>query len=301
MAFKTQHPEVKINHAVLHGGDEGSGKDTFWAPFIWAVCGPNLKNRGLVDNDSIASTFGYHLESEILIINELKEPDARERRALANKLKPLIAAPPEMLTVNRKGLHPYDMVNRMFVLAFSNDPVPISLPSQDRRWFCVWSHAPRMDADEASAMWKWYRSGGFEKIAAWLHARDVSKFNPAAAPMMTEFKYNLVEHGMSIGESYLVDLMRNRIGEFNKGVIGSPFHALCDRLAGAAPTGVKIPQAELLHALKEAGWKDAGRLASRDYPTRKHVFCAPDMIDLPKSELRRLVEVTPQSGLVVVK
>ena len=138
MAFKVQHPEIKINHAVLHAGDQGSGKDTMWAPFIWAVCGPHLKNRGMLDNDTMSSQFNYALEAEILILNELKEPDAKERRALANRLKPVIAAPPEMLSVNRKGLHPYMMANRLFVLAFSNDPVPIALDSQDRRWMCVW-------------------------------------------------------------------------------------------------------------------------------------------------------------------
>ena len=74
-----------------------------------------------------------------------------------------------MLPINRKGLHPYDMVNRMFVLAFSNDPVPISLDSQDRRWFCVWSTAPRMNPETAAAMWRWYKSGGYEAIAHWLH------------------------------------------------------------------------------------------------------------------------------------
>jgi hypothetical protein len=293
MAFKVQHPEVKINHAVLHGGDQGSGKDTMWAPFIWAVCGEHLKNRGLLDNDTMSSQFGYALESEILILNELKEPDAKERRALANKLKPIIAAPPEMLTVNRKGLHPYQMANRVFVLAFSNDPVPISLDSQDRRWFCVWSHAPRMSPASAEKMWKWYKSGGFAAIGGWLARRDVSAFNPGAAPMMTEFKMNLVEHGMSMAESYLVDLMRNRLGEFSKGVVASPFHALCDRLAGAAPSGVKVPQPALLHALKEAGWIDCGRLKSREFDNKKHVFCAPDMRDVSKSELRRLVEDVP--------
>jgi hypothetical protein len=293
MAFKVQHPEVKINHAVLHGGDQGSGKDTMWAPFIWAVCGEHLKNRGLLDNDTMSSQFGYALESEILILNELKEPDAKERRALANKLKPIIAAPPEMLTVNRKGLHPYQMANRVFVLAFSNDPVPISLDSQDRRWFCVWSHAPRMSPQAAEKMWKWYKSGGFAAIGGWLARRDVSAFNPGAAPMMTEFKMNLVEHGMSMAESYLVDLMRNRLGEFSKGVVASPFHALCDRLAGAAPSGVKVPQPALLHALKEAGWIDCGRLKSREFDNKKHVFCAPDMRDVSKSELRRLVEDMP--------
>jgi hypothetical protein len=298
MAYKVQHPEVKINHAVLHGGDQGSGKDTLWAPFIYAVCGKHLKNRGLLDNDTLGSQWGYQLESEILIINELKEPDARERRALANKLKPIIAAPPEMLPINRKGLHPYMMLNRMFVLAFSNDPVPISLDSQDRRWFCVWSHAPKMAPEAAQAMWAWYKAGGFDAIAGWLHARDVSAFNPAGSPMMTEFKLNLVEHGMSIAESYLVEMMHGKLGEFSKGVIASPFHSICDRLAAGAPAGVKVPQAALLHALKEAGWIDCGRLASRDYPTKKHLFCAPDMADIKKSELRRAVEVVPAPSVV---
>ena len=301
MAFKLQHPEVKINHAILHGGDQGSGKDTMWSPFIWAVCGPHLKNRGLLDNDTMSSQFGYALESEILILNELKEPDARERRALANRLKPIIAAPPDMLTINRKGLHPYQMANRVFVLAFSNDPVPISLDSQDRRWMCIWSHAPRMKPETAAQMWAWYRSGGFEAVAAWLAVRDVSAFNPGAAPVVTEFKLNLIEHGMSTAESFLLAAMRARTGEFARGVIGSPFHSICDRLAGIAPAGVKVPQAALLHALREAGWLDCGRVASRETPNKKHIFCAPELADKPKSELRRMVEDAPPVGLMRVK
>jgi hypothetical protein len=302
MAYKVQHPEVKINHAVLHGGDEGCGKDTMWAPFIWSVCGSGLKNRGLLDNDTINGQWGYQFESEILIINELKEPEAAARRALANKLKPIIAAPPEMLSINRKGLHPYDMMNRMFVLAFSNDSVPISIGSQDRRWFCVWSAAPRIDDDEAKKLWAWYKGGGFGAIAGWLHKRDVSAFNPAAAPAWTEFKHNLVEHGMSMAESYLVEQMRSRRGEFARGVVGSPFHALCDRLLGAAPTGVKIPQAALLHALKEAGWVDMGRVASGELPSKKHLFCSPDMVGkASKSDMRRMVEETSASRMTIIK
>ncbi|NBR32741.1 MAG: hypothetical protein EBT84_11365, partial [Sphingomonadaceae bacterium] len=122
-----------------------------------------------------------------------------------------------------------------------------------------------------------------------------------AAPAWTEFKANLVEHGMSIAESYLVELMRGRRGEFSKGVVGSPFHSLCDRLAAGAPSGVKVPQAALLHALKEAGWIDCGRIKSRANDTRKHVFCAPDMQLHSKSELRDLVEDTASPLMVRVK
>ena len=69
MAFKLQYPRVKINHAILHGGHGGSGKDTMWAPFMWAVCGPELTNRGLIDGDTINSQWGYALESEIILLN----------------------------------------------------------------------------------------------------------------------------------------------------------------------------------------------------------------------------------------
>ena len=301
MAFKLQHPEVKVNHAVLHGGDEGSGKDTMWAPFIWSVCGPNNHNWGIIDNESLSSQWGYQLESEILILNELREPEARERRALANKLKPIIAAPPDMLPINRKGLHPYEMINRLLVLAFTNDPIPISIPSQDRRWFCLWSTAPRMSPDEAREIWAWYKSGGFEAIAAWLYARDVSKFNPTAAPPITDFKLSLVEHGMSMAESFIVEMARGRKGDFAAGVIGGPFHDICSRLSVQAGNGVKVPQAALLHALKEAGWIDCGRLHSGKHQTKRHVFCAPEMASHKNSDLRNMCEPNPTPSLQVVK
>jgi hypothetical protein len=302
MAYKVQNPNVKINHAVLHGGDEGCGKDSMWAPFLWAIGGMHQHNRSIIENKGLESQWGYALEAEVVILNELRESEARERRALSNKLKPIIAAPPETLTINRKGLHPYDMLNRLQVLAFTNDPLPITIPSQDRRWFCCWSRAPRMAEELSIPLWRWYKSGGFEKIAAWLWQRDVSTFNPAAAPPVTEWKLNMVEHGLSVAESFLVDLMAKRVGPFAPGVVSGPFHRLCDAMItqGLVPPGVKVPQAALLHAFKEAKWVDMGRLASSEYQTKKHTFAAPAMATRSKSELRRIVEgVATADGKVV--
>jgi len=302
MAFKVQNPNIKINHAVLHGGDEGSGKDSMWAPFLWAIGGPHQHNRSIIENKGLDSQWGYGLEAEVVILNELKEPEAKERRALSNRLKPIIAAPPETLTINRKGLHPYEMLNRLQVIAFTNDPMPISIPTQDRRWFCVWSHAPKMDADTADALWDWYKDGGFAKIAAWLWQRDVSAFNPAVAPPVTEWKLNMVEHGLSVAESFLVDLMRNRVGPFSAGVVGGPFHRLCDQIVtNHVPPGVKVPQAALLHAFKEGGWVDCGRVGSADFPTKRHIYADPEMAKkYSKSELRRMIENVASVGQKVV-
>jgi hypothetical protein len=307
MAYKVQYPEVKINHAVLHGGTQGCGKDTLWAPFLWAVCGEHGRNKGLVDGDTINSQWGYALESEVMVLNELREPEAKERRALANRLKPIIAAPPDMLPINRKGLHPYMMLNRLLVIAFTNDRAPISLESSDRRWFCLWSEAERMNADDARALWAWYQGGGFTAIASWLHARDVSRFNPAATPKVTDFKMSMIEDGRSMAEEYLIDLLEREIGEFALGMISAPFHMLRDRIAGNAPTGVKIPQAALLHALAEAGWRNLGRVASRKHKTPKQTYISPRIAramadgSISKSDIRDAVEGTPVPNVVKIR
>ena len=291
LAHKVQFPAHKINHAILMGGNHGSGKDTLFAPFFWAIGGEAKANCSLVKNEDLNSQWGYALECEVMEIAELRQAEAKDRRALENTLKPIIAAPPELLMVNRKGLHPYMALNRVFVIAFSNERVAISLPSEDRRWFVLWCAAPKLPEAQAVSLWNWYqRRGGFEAVAHYLHTRDVSDRNPSAPPPMTEAKLIMVEHGMSTAESFLVDQMTRRVGEFSRGVIGAPFHAVCDRLQGLAPAGVKIVQAALLHALKEAGWVDMGRIASRQHGTKKHIFCAPDMVNVTKSELRALVE-----------
>lgn len=304
MACKIQHPNVKINHAVLHGGDEGSGKDTMWAPFLWALGGVHQHNRSIIETGEIGSQWGYSLEAEVVILNELRETEARERRAMANKLKPIIAAPPDTLSINRKGLHPYDMLNRLQVIAFTNDTLPITLPTQDRRWFCVWSSAPRMDAAEAQKLWTWYKTGGFDLVAAWMWQRPVAAFNPAAAPPITEWKINMVEQGMSVAESFLVDMMRQRIGPFAAGVVAGPFHKLCDLMAsqGHVPMGVRVPQAALLHAFKEAGWVDCGRVASVEFQTKRHIIAAANVAATnTKSELRRAVEPDAPKNRKVIK
>jgi hypothetical protein len=289
MAFKLQHANVKINHAILHGGKGGCGKDTMWAPFIWSVCGPHEKNKGLIDNESLSSQWGYQLEAEIVVLNELKEPEAKDRRALANKLKPIIAAPPEMLTINRKGLHPYKMVNRLFMLAFTNEDMPITLDSDDRRWFCVWSESAKMTPEEAKRIWGWYNAGGFEAVAGWLRARDVSRFSPQGIPPMTDYKQKLIYVGMSNAEGYVYHEIEAGHAPFNVDVIAGPWHKIIKDMNDAHNnnSSFKVVQPALFHALKEAGWIDKGLCYSADYRSKKHCFVRPALKDWSRSDVRR--------------
>lgn len=295
MAFKLQNPNKKINHAVLHAGTQGAGKDSLWAPFFWAIGEGNVKK---LDNKEVNTPWGYHLECEVLVINELRQPEASDRRALENSLKPVIAAPPEYLTIQRKGMAPCEALNRLQVVAFSNERIAITIPSNDRRWFVLWSDAQRMEDADGAAFWNWLNNGGKSAVAAWLYQRDVSAFNPGATPFMTEAKAIMIESGMSGAESFLVEMLRGRLGEFASGVLGGPWQSVCDRLTGVAPSGMKLPVAALLHAFREAGWIDMGLLKSRAHTTKKHVFCAPDMVNRSKSELRDACEPDGKSPLM---
>jgi hypothetical protein len=281
LAYKMQHPDKKINHAILLAGGHGAGKDTLLAPWIKSVCGMGERNKSLVSAKSMESAFNYSAEAEVMVINELRPDDFKDRRALENTLKPIIAAPPEYITVNRKGLHPYDALNRVLVVAFSNFRDAIALPPDDRRWFVIWTYAGAMDPTEGRAMWDWYQSGGFQAVAAWLRSRDVSAFNPSAAPPMTEAKSIMSQQSMSGAEAYILELIQGRQGEFSKGVVGAPLQAIVDRLMGGAPC--KLSMAALTHALAEAGWFDLGRVASRTNSTKKQLYAAPDMMQHRKS------------------
>ena len=289
MAYKLQHPAEKINHAILLAGTQGSGKDTMFAPFLYAIGGPASTNVSTIGAEMIASQFNEFLESEVIVLNELHDPDGATRRALANRLKPIIAAPPMYLGMNRKNVSVVAVVNRALVLAWSNDPIPIQLDSQDRRWFCVKTHAPRMTPEAGAAIWRWFAAGGLAACAAWLRARDVSAFAPGAAPPVTDYKLALLETGMTQSESFIVEMIRARSGPFAAGVIASPYHALCRELTDLQPAATKpIPQIALLHALTEAGWQDRGWCKSSEHPSRKQMYAAPGHAALSASELRRL-------------
>jgi hypothetical protein len=148
-----------------------------------------------------------------------------------------------------------------------------------------------MNPEAADAMWAWYKTGGYQLIAAWLWQRDVRGFNPSAAPIETDYKRTLIEQSMSLTESALVDMIRNGESDFGRGVVGSPFHKLIDRLEGAMPSGAKIYPNTLQHALKEAGWLDMGRLASGEFSTKKQVWASPSVAKKnSKSTLRRMIE-----------
>jgi len=247
-----------------------------------------------VKNEELTSQWGYSLEVEVMVIEELRQTEAKDRRALENQLKTVIAAPPEFLSINKKGQHPYQAINRLFVLAFSNERAAITLPSDDRRWFVTWSDSQPIDG---KPIWNWYHSGGFAAVAHYLHARDVSAFDPGATPFVTDAKLLMGSVSLSPAEAWILDQINKRAGIFASGAVAGPWQGVCEVLQPLAPHSIRLVAPALLHALREAGWVDHGRLHSRAYPSNRHVIAAPEMSEHSKSDIRAAVE----PGLRAVK
>jgi 5-methylcytosine-specific restriction endonuclease McrA len=120
---------------------------------------------------------------------------------------------------------------------------------------------------------------------------------PEKIPDIYRRSTTMISSGRSTSETtvglldFLTDQITNKRGEFAKGVLMSPWGPICDRLQDIAPKDMgKITPRLLMQILLKLNWKDLGRINSREYPTKKHVFKSPDIIGLRKSEIRRLGE-----------
>jgi len=211
------------------------------------------------------------------VLNELRRGVNRDKRAVEEFMKVLCAAPPELIMVNRKMQHPYPALNRGLPIAMSNFRDAMHLSDDDRRWFVLWSDAPRMAQEAASALWGWYGSGGVAIVAWWLSQRVLEAFNPAAPPPMTDAKRRLLNvRQESVEETLLADI-RARRGVFAEGIIGGPWADIARRLEGIMHRGA-IPINVLTGIMSVSGWINRGLIGSIRNPNKRQIWVAPDSV-----------------------
>ena len=70
LAWRVQHPEIKINHALVLGGNQGIGKDTLLEPVKHAVGPWNFEE---VSPQAMLRRFNGFLKSVILRISEARD------------------------------------------------------------------------------------------------------------------------------------------------------------------------------------------------------------------------------------
>ena len=207
LAQRVQHPEIKPNHALVFGGEQGIGKDTILEPVKRAIGPWNFQE---VSPQQTLGRFNGFVKSVILGINEARDLGEVDRFTLYDHTKSLTAAPPDVLRCDEKNLREHSVFNCCGVIYTTNHKTDgIYLPADDRRHYVAWSVLTREDfkQDYWITMWRWYDGGGDRHVAAYLTQLDISDFDPKAPPPKTEAFWAIVDANCPPEESELRDVL----------------------------------------------------------------------------------------------
>jgi phage/plasmid primase-like uncharacterized protein len=207
-AAKVQHPEVKINHAIVLGGPQGIGKDTWLEPVKRAIGHWNFKEES---PEAVTGRFNGFLKSVILRINEARDTGDTNRYQFYEHTKVFIAAPPDVLQVDEKHLREHSVLNCCGVIITTNHKTDgLYLPADDRRHFVAWSNLTKDDftPKDWNRMWAWYnKEGGDQHVAAYLNELDISEFDSKAPPPKTPAFWAIVDAGRAPEDAELADVL----------------------------------------------------------------------------------------------
>jgi hypothetical protein len=207
LAHRVQHPQVKINHALVLGGAQGIGKDTLLEPAKHAV-GP--WNFSEVSPQHMLGRFNGFLKSVILRVNEARDLGDVNRYQFYDHMKSYTAAPPDVLRVDEKNLREHSILNCCGVIITTNyKSNGIYLPADDRRHHVSWSDLTKDDfvGDYWKSLWSWYASGGIRHVVAYLTELDLSGFDAKAPPPKTAAFWAIVDANRAPEDAELADVL----------------------------------------------------------------------------------------------
>jgi hypothetical protein len=243
-AHLIQKPEEKVNHGIVLAGAQGIGKDTALAPLRFAV---GEWNAAEIGPEIVTSGYNPFVKSLLVVINEVRPHDADFKAYnFYSLLKPILAAPPDMLPLNLKYANIVHVRNVCRVILTTNDPMTMFIPEDDRRLFVMKSDVePQKKGDEEyfKKLHSYLKNGGLEAVAIWLMNRDISSFNPTAHPPLTKGKQLIIESTQ----------------EVRRGPVDDFLDALCEERWGGEWPDV-IFQSELLSIARSSAFDDAEHL-----------------------------------------
>ena len=206
IAFMMQHQDIKINHCILMGGSERTGKDTMFQPLARFI---GEMNTTVIDAKRMDENFADFLVCKKLVfLEEIHKDGYKDARATENQMKTKLAAPPDVLTLPRKGKVDMIQPNLIQFIVFSNYRDAIHLSSEGARYFCVWSNAVRRPDSYYTQFYKWMNDQrGAYYVARWLLDRDVTTFDPKGPAPSTEWRQEMAQDGKSDREKEILEVI----------------------------------------------------------------------------------------------
>jgi hypothetical protein len=205
-AHRVQHPDQKVNHALVFGGMQGVGKDTLIEPVKQAV-GP--WNFAEVSPQQMLGRVNPFVKSVILRVSEARDLGDTDRFGFYEHTKAYTAAPPDVLRVDEMHMREHAVLNVCGVIITTNNKDSLHLPADDRRHFVAWSNRKKEDfpPDYWTAIYRWFANGGIEMVAHYLATLDISGFDPKAPPPKTPAFWEIVDSSRSPEDAEMADAL----------------------------------------------------------------------------------------------
>lgn len=251
MAHRVQKPWEKPRFALLIAGGQGVGKDTaleFVSPALGAW---NVAN---VEPSAFDQTYNEFAAATLVRINEAANLHDMNKWAFNERTKVLIAGSPDFVTVNPKYGKKYSVKMHCGVVLTTNHlSNGIYIPEDDRRYDVIeCATMKEMDLEDEKArrayfseLWEWFYEGGDTHVAAFLHERDITNFNPNNGQRKTDAHKTVVAGGMR-GDSWIDDILEE---------LGRPDAVRSDWiLAKAEANGEKDAKTKINNALARSGY-----------------------------------------------
>lgn len=287
LAFMVQRLGEKLMSAIVLVGPQGTGK-SFVGHVMRELLGAH--NTAEVTSAQIKSDFNQFMEAKLLVIVE--EIMALGRIEVMNTLKPYITQP--TLTINAKHLRPYSIENLSNFLFLSNFEDALKLEDRERRYFVVMRDGQPMPQEYYDHLWAWEKENR-SVILDWLLSRDLSRFNPASRPPVTEGKRRMVEASRDDTEILVAELVEAREAPFRHDLVElKVVHPVIREMS----RGTNPSRPMVMRALRAAGAVELGQKKGTvdGVEVRKSLWAIRDVSTYRKMSSQGIIEHFAKQG-----
>lgn len=191
LAFPLQHPGAKMQTALLMFGEkQGTGKSLFFQDVILPIYG---EYGTVASQHQLDSSFTAWRSRKLFVLFE--EVLSRDDKYSHNgTLKYMVTG--KTMSINQKNLPERDERNHMNSAFLSNEPQPIPIELEDRRFMVI--EARRKQAPEFYvAVQRSIEAGGIEAFYHFLLNLQLDGFDEHTKPPMTLAKERVIEFGLN--------------------------------------------------------------------------------------------------------
>lgn len=191
LAFPLQNPGAKMQTALLMFGEkQGTGKSLFFQDVIAPIYG---EYGTVASQHQLDSTFTAWRSRKLFVLFE--EVLSRDDKYSHNgTLKYMITG--KSMSINQKNLPERTERNHMNGAFLSNEPQPIPIELEDRRFMVIEARA-KQDQDFYDRVSDAINRGGVEAFYQFLLEFPLDGFNEHTKPMMTLAKERVIEFGLN--------------------------------------------------------------------------------------------------------